>query len=55
MMSRQEVLDAAVWAVGYAKKHLDYIEFSAEDASRSDRDYLVQVFGDGDRGRRRAR
>ncbi len=46
MMSRQEVIDAAGWAVGYAKKHLDYVEFSAEDASRSDRDYLVQVFGE---------
>jgi len=44
MMSRQEVLDAAVWAVTRARKHLDYIEFSAEDASRSDADYLVQVF-----------
>ncbi len=43
-MSRQEVLDAAVWAVSRAKKHLDYVEFSAEDASRSDFDYLVQVF-----------
>ena len=44
MMSRQEVLDAAVWAVSRAKKHLDYVEFSAEDASRSDFDYMVQVF-----------
>jgi 2-isopropylmalate synthase len=46
MMSRQEVVDAAAWAVGYAKKRLDYVEFSAEDASRSDRDYLVQVFSE---------
>jgi 2-isopropylmalate synthase len=46
MMSRQEALDAAVWAVGYAKKHLDYIEFSAEDASRTDLQYLVQIFGE---------
>jgi len=45
-MSRNEVLDAAVWAVGYAKKHIDYIEFSAEDASRSDWDFLVQVFSE---------
>src|SRR5262249_7466667 len=43
-MSRQEALDAACWAVQLAKKSLDYIEFSAEDASRSDRDYMVQVF-----------
>jgi 2-isopropylmalate synthase len=45
MMSRREVLDAAVWAVTRARKHLDYVEFSAEDASRSDIDFLVQVFG----------
>src|SRR4029077_5769616 len=44
MMSRKDVLDAAVWAVQRAKKHLDYVEFSAEDASRSDPDYLVEVF-----------
>jgi len=46
MMSRQEVVDAASWAVAFAKKHVDHIEFSAEDASRSDRDYLVQVFAE---------
>ncbi|MBI2360186.1 MAG: 2-isopropylmalate synthase, partial [Deltaproteobacteria bacterium] len=45
-MARNEVLDAAAWAVNYAKKHIDYIEFSAEDASRSDRDFLVQVFAE---------
>jgi 2-isopropylmalate synthase len=43
-MSRNEVLDVVVWAISHAKKHIDYIEFSAEDASRSDRDFLVQVF-----------
>src|SRR5262245_5381896 len=46
MMSRQEALDAAVWAVSLAKKYLDYIEFSAEDASRSDFAYLTQIFGE---------
>src|SRR5215831_2507904 len=45
MMSRQDVRDAAVWAVTRAKKHLDYVEFSAEDASRSDLEYLIEVFG----------
>ncbi len=45
-MSRQEVIDAAVWAVERAKRHVDYIEFSAEDASRSDVEYLIQVFGE---------
>ncbi len=46
MMSRQEAIDAACWAVEFAKRHLDYVEFSAEDASRSDRDYLAQIFGE---------
>src|SRR6266850_98674 len=44
MMSRKDVLDAAVWAVSRARKHLDYVEFSAEDASRSDPEYLIEVF-----------
>ena len=44
MMSRQDVRDAAVWAVTRAKQHVDHIEFSAEDASRSDVDYLCEVF-----------
>ena len=43
-MSREQVLEAAVKAVSYAKKHIDYIEFSAEDASRSDPEFLIQVF-----------
>jgi 2-isopropylmalate synthase len=45
MMTRQDVLDAAVWAVTRAKQHVDYVEFSAEDASRSDLEYMIQVFG----------
>src|SRR5258705_7707374 len=36
MMSRQEVIDAAVWAVSRAQKHLDYIEVSDEDDPPSD-------------------
>jgi 2-isopropylmalate synthase len=44
MMSRRDVVDAAVWAVTRARRHLDYVEFSAEDASRSDPDYLIDVF-----------
>jgi len=43
-MSREQVLEAALKAVGYAKKHIDYIEFSAEDASRSDPAFLIQLF-----------
>ena len=43
-MTREQVLEAAVKAVSYAKKFTDYIEFSAEDASRSDPEFLIQVF-----------
>ena len=43
-MTRDEVLDAAVKAVSHAKKFTDYIEFSAEDASRSDPEFLLKVF-----------
>jgi 2-isopropylmalate synthase len=46
MMTHQEVVDAACWAVRFAKQHVDYVEFSAEDASRSERDYLLQIFGE---------
>jgi 2-isopropylmalate synthase len=42
-MNREDVLDAATWAVSRAKEHLDHIEFSCEDASRSDLDYMVKV------------
>jgi len=45
-MSRQEVVDAAVWSVERAKRDVDYIEFSAEDASRSEIDFLIQVFSE---------
>ena len=45
-MTPQEVVDAAVWAVERAKRNVDYIEFSAEDASRSEIDFLIKVFGE---------
>lgn len=43
-MSREEVVAAAVEAVRYAKTFTPNVEFSAEDGSRSDRDYLCRVF-----------
>ncbi len=43
-MSREQVLDEAVRAVTQAKGYVDDVEFSAEDATRSDRDYLVEIF-----------
>jgi 2-isopropylmalate synthase len=43
-MAREQVIQAAVDAVKYAKSLTDNVEFSAEDGSRSDRDYLCKVF-----------
>ncbi|MBA3750959.1 MAG: 2-isopropylmalate synthase [Nitrosopumilus sp.] len=43
-MTREQVLEKAVFAVEYAKKHGLKVEFSAEDATRSDRQFLNQVF-----------
>lgn len=43
-MTKEEVLNKAVAMVAYAKTLCDDIEFSAEDAYRSDRDFLVEVF-----------
>ncbi|WP_265766809.1 2-isopropylmalate synthase [Fodinibius salsisoli] len=42
--SREEVLESAVKAVEHAKKFCDEIEFSAEDASRSDPEFLYEIF-----------
>jgi 2-isopropylmalate synthase len=42
-MSRDEVVETAVAAVKRARKYTDDVEFSAEDATRSDRDYLCRV------------
>ena len=42
-MSREEVLDAAIAAVKLARQFTDDVEFSAEDASRSDMDFLCTV------------
>ena len=43
-MTRDEVLKEITEAVRYAKSMHDNIEFSAEDGSRSDRDFLCKVF-----------
>jgi len=42
-MSREEVLNAAVGAVKKARGFTDDVEFSAEDATRSDWDFLCRV------------
>lgn len=43
-LSREEALEKAVQAVSYAKEHGAVVEFSAEDATRSDPEYLGRVF-----------
>ena len=44
--SRAEVLESAGRAVRYAKALCEDVEFSAEDATRSDPDFLLQVLGE---------
>jgi isopropylmalate/citramalate/homocitrate synthase-like protein len=43
-LSREQVLDKAVSAVEYAKSHGFTVHFSAEDATRTELSYLLQVF-----------
>ncbi len=43
-MSRERVLEEVDRAVRQARGYVDDVEFSAEDATRSDRDFLVEVF-----------
>jgi 2-isopropylmalate synthase len=42
-MRPDEVLERARWSVAYAAKRVDEVEFSAEDATRSDPAFLAQV------------
>ncbi|MEK7747964.1 MAG: 2-isopropylmalate synthase [Nitrospirota bacterium] len=42
-MNREDVLKTAVSAVRYARKYTDDVEFSPEDATRSDHDFLCRV------------
>ena len=42
-ISREQCLEAAVEAVRYARRHTFDVEFSAEDATRSDLDFLCRV------------
>lgn len=44
-MSKEEILDKAVTAVEYIKDHGIIAEFSCEDATRTELDYLLKVFG----------
>jgi 2-isopropylmalate synthase len=42
-LTPQQVLERIEWSVRYAGQHVDEVEFSAEDASRTDRDFLVEA------------
>jgi 2-isopropylmalate synthase len=42
-MSREQCLEAAVESVRYARQHTPDVQFSAEDATRSDFDFLCKV------------
>jgi len=44
-MTPDQVVEQAVRAVTWAKEYTDDVEFSAEDAGRSDIDFLVRIFG----------
>ncbi|MDO8601441.1 MAG: 2-isopropylmalate synthase [bacterium] len=41
--TKEEIFDLAIWAVKYAKKYFSDIEFSPEDASRTEREYLFKI------------
>ena len=43
-MSKQQVLDTAVASILHARKHCADVEFSAEDALRTEPEFLVEVF-----------
>ena len=43
-MTEDEVLQKTAEMVAYAKKYTDYVEFSAEDASRSRKEFLYKVY-----------
>ncbi|MCX7626969.1 MAG: 2-isopropylmalate synthase [Methylophilaceae bacterium] len=43
-MTPDEVVERAVQAVKWAREYTDDVEFSAEDAVRSDLDFLVRIF-----------
>jgi 2-isopropylmalate synthase len=41
--TREEILERAIKCVKYAKKHIEDVQFSAEDAGRTDNEYLARV------------
>ncbi|MEZ5494692.1 MAG: 2-isopropylmalate synthase [Pseudomonadales bacterium] len=45
-MAPDQVVEQAIMAVKLAREYTDDVEFSAEDAVRSDMDFLVRIFGE---------
>jgi 2-isopropylmalate synthase len=45
-MSREQVVEAAVRAVSHARRFFTDVEFSAEDALRSEPEFLVEIFSE---------
>jgi len=43
-MTPDQVVEQAVWAVKHARQYTDNVEFSAEDAGRSELDFLCRIF-----------
>jgi 2-isopropylmalate synthase len=43
-MTPDQVVEQAVWAVKRARRYTDNVEFSAEDAGRSEIDFLCRIF-----------
>ncbi|WP_409201105.1 2-isopropylmalate synthase [Methanobrevibacter sp. DSM 116169] len=43
-MNKEQILDKAVHAIEYAKDHGITVEFSAEDATRTEKDYLIEIY-----------
>jgi len=41
--TRKKILEQAVWAVKYAKKYVEDVEFYAEDAGRADNQFLAKM------------
>lgn len=41
--TREKILEQAIWAVSYAKKFVDDVEFYAEDAGRADNRFLAKM------------
>jgi len=48
-ITREQALNSAFEAVKYAKEHGLKVEFSAEDATRSDLNFLKEIYGEVDR------